>query len=256
MDKTLYKKDLALIKELQVRFSRVYGYILLVISVIFTSFYVATSFFVDDFQIGIVALVSCYMPMLVDILILNGTTPLTGINKKNAAASREMVKGSGNQLDTLYCIPVRKESVFRFQFSNWLLTTAVTLYPALFAAVCGIMGHPISVISYIMFFASILYRIIMFFTIYAVAFHSKTASKIITVLYMAGSISCPLIITVGSICTLAEKCAKIIELALNAPKNYYAPSVILLVLCIVIVPAMYAVYKKVILKRTGGGWYE
>lgn len=249
-----YKKDKAVIKELMSAWGNKIGiWYTLIGSVMALVLTVSEIHSGKNTLTPMTLMLVGFMNMLGIILSLNGSTVFTG--EKNSAQAREMTKGAYNQLPTLLCMPIRRESLYRWQFERIMLFVMV---PCIYAFAVSIYSLVSGMgISFDVFFCMFtVYAVTMscFLITYGVVFRSDAVKKFLNVFYI---VSIVLMSTVNVIFVFV----KIFAEEFGSTDNFLSVRInngeIIMIASGILFPVIiYLMYKNIILKRMGGGWYE
>lgn len=261
ISKELYKKDKAVIRELSGR-TRTVSAVYFLISAVLVAAMALTAFFGnknDDFLVGytMVNMASFMPPYLSLFLWCSGLTSYTGI--KNSAAAREMFKGSTLFIDTLSCIPIRRESLLRYIMKGWrafaLLTfelAAVNLTAALWADGRLWLFGVASAAYYFIF------TFLMFFQIYAFSIRSRSVKKLLDVSLIVLMAASGLLAIANCFIAMIVEAGEygLYDKIFGIAEPSSAAAVILLAAAVIYHAAMEAVFGKFILAKKGAGWHE
>lgn len=194
-----------------------------------------------------------FMNMLGIILSLSGSTVYTG--EKNSAQAREMSKGAYNQLPTFLCMPVRRESLYRWQFECIMLFVVISSVNALVIAIYCLMsgtGIDLDVIMTLLNMFSV--TLSCFLLTYGVVFNSKKFKLFLNVFYIASLI----MMCVGDIAFVLIRlfAGEFGETDLFWFAPVHGGEIIIIAVSLLFPVIVCLMYKNIILKRMGGGWYE
>lgn len=194
-----------------------------------------------------------FLNMLGIILALNGSTVFTG--EKNSAQAREMTKGAYNQLPTFLCMPIKKESLYRWQFERIMIFVIIPSIYAMAIAIYSIVsGRGISVDIMGSFITVFAVTLSCFLITYGTAFRSKKTKMFLNVFYIASIV----IMSIGNIIFVFAGIF-IEELGYTdtfITANVEGGEIIMIASGLLFPMIVYLMYKNIVLKRIGGSWYE
>ena len=250
-----YKKDKAIIKALMSapanKFGTWYG---IIGSLMALGLFIIAEVDPDNYDMTIMSfMLMGFMNMLGIILALNGSTVFTG--EKNSAQAREMTKGAYNQLPTFLCMPVKRESLYRWQFERIMFFVFI---PCIYALVISIYSMVkeigISLDVFISIGTVLSVTLSCFLISYGIVFSSSKVKKLLNVFYIASIMIMTFANTifVFNEIIFEEFGEPVFRVDVNVPNG----GIILIVTAAAFPAVIYLLYKNIILKRMGGGWYE
>lgn len=186
------------------------------------------------------------------ILSVNGL-----IIEKSVEGSRTSVKGAPSLMPTLLCIPVRKESVYRYLFGK-IMIVVVGLLAVLIcgAVVCLIKNFSVNLLTFIVVLFLFFTLTMMMFSCYKPAFKTARTKKTINVLNIVSIIAMVAVMVGRSFYAVFFGGEYPLYTPVKAFELGAGGAVILIVLAIVYPAAMIIVYKKIMTHSKGGSWYE
>ncbi|MBQ8781600.1 MAG: hypothetical protein IJZ72_08015 [Oscillospiraceae bacterium] len=253
----IYKKDKAIIKELLktpgYKFGMGYSIAALVMTLIMLIIDMTDNI---EFEMTSMAMTLMgYMIMIGMIMVLNGTTVFAGEKAAAQSQARATVKGAYNQMPTFMCIPIRHESLFRFQFERLILFMLVPSVYSVIVSVCSFVSEKVITVD---IFLSVLTVFLVSFSVfiinYGIVFKSKKVKKALVVFYGAAVILMSVIMLITTFGRLFMEELGGSVLFIGVP--FQGGNIAMLVMAAAFPLAAYIIYKNVILKKTGGGWYE
>ena len=253
----IYKKDKAVIKELMktptYKFGIGYSVFSLVMALVLLIIDMTDNI---EFETTSMAMMMMgYIIMIGMILVLNGTTVFAGEKAAAQSQARATVKGAYNQMPTFMCIPIRHESIFRYQFERLMIFMLAPSVYSVIVSVCSfVSGRIITVDIFLSVFTVFLLSFSVFLINYGIVFKSKKAKKALVVFYGAAVILMSLMVLITTFGRLFMEELGDRVLFIGVP--FQGGNVAMLVMAAAFPLAAYVIFKTVILKKTGGGWYE
>ena len=199
-----------------------------------------------------------YVPMFVVFaavtavpFVLSGTSTFGG---KPVSAETLGIKGAQTQLGAFLCMPVRKESVYRFQFEAVILS--IISVSLMFAGgaiqnIYGGKGYFIpNIVSVI---AAYICVTLLFILVYAPVFITVKNSKFMNAVYV---VSVVLMAVYFVVQTVFSTIITFKDFPAFFASGGVAGNVVIIAIAVFYPIAIFAVYKNIILKKKGAGWYE
>ncbi len=266
MNGTDYKKDRDIIRELTGKTGKL-GIIYYLIGIGCIVFYLLLSIVFeegkesDNFNsagsIGLIVFMMCNFAFLFKI---SGLTPMTGL--KNLSTARETFKGSCTQIETLCCIPIRKENVFLYVMKKWREAVLVNFAAVIVMTVCAfIFDARARLWFHTMVYAvvTMAWAITVFFQVFAVTVPSRRSKKIIDVVYII-VFACSCLIMVGNgLIAIISSCGGNFSFydKLLAVEPGFGAAAALIASEIIVLIIMETIFRKNILKKgKESGWLE
>ena len=185
-------------------------------------------------------------------LALAGTTTFGG---KPVPAENLGIKGAQNQLGAFLCMPIKKESVYRLQFEAMIVCVLSISISFIGSSVNNIkagLGFFLpNVITVVLAYCCFT---VLFMLVYTPVFVTYKKRKLINVVYVVSV----LLYTIYFVCLIFY------NVFLSTDNNYpelfeaggTAGNCFIIAFAVLYPLGLYAVYKNIILKKKGAGWYE